>query len=266
MAQLQKISESKANSRIKYITYSSLFHRLIAFIWIPQKRFALSPTSLFRLDPAGKKRKGTPHPFNPVGVRAWVACGSPGLTPSSFSPSKRGTGNVSLLEEYISGKQDFFDQQEVSMINREQKPIIADLSQSVITQMAPNELLHFRAVSATYFRNPERVQREQETVRFNADAAVAFLTPYVLIIATEVVKYIFAELQKTLATESAGVVSRLLKQWFKKIAAPEQPPAPLSAEQLAEVRKIAYEKALLLHLSEEQAQLLADAIKGSLAR
>jgi hypothetical protein len=150
------------------------------------------------------------------------------------------------------------------MTNTDQQQLVENVARQIIVQTAPEELPLFRATSKAYFKNPAQVLKEQqsedELLGFGAGEAVTLLTPYVLVIMTEVVKFVTDEVQKALADESANVISDLVKKLFKRLPTEEK----LSAEQLIQVRKVAYENALRLKLPDEQANLLADAIKGAL--
>jgi hypothetical protein len=55
-----------------------------------------------------------------------------------------------------------------------------------------------------------------------------------------------------------------VKKLFKRVRSEENDLVPLTAAQLAQVRAVAYEKACQLKLPDGQANLLADAIKGTL--
>jgi hypothetical protein len=154
--------------------------------------------------------------------------------------------------------------------------LIAGLARDQIAQMAPQELPLFRAQSQAYFSDPtkalQRRKPKEDMLGFGAEAAVTFLTPVVLEVTRSVIVYLVAEVEKTAKTESAGVVHNLVRQLFKKFApasggnaAPGTQPAALTAAQLAEVRRLAFEKARQLNLAESQANLLADSMVGSLA-
>ena len=154
------------------------------------------------------------------------------------------------------------------MANQDQNYIIADVAREVITQIAPEELPLFRSTSTAYFQNPEHVVKEEqnqdELLGFGGGEVVVLLTPYVLQIMTEVVKFVAGEVQKSLAVESASLISEIVKKLFKRVRPEENDLVPLTAAQLAQVRAVAYEKACQLKLPDGQANLLADAIKGTL--
>ncbi len=154
------------------------------------------------------------------------------------------------------------------MINADQRQIIVDVTREIILQKAPGELPLFRSTVTTYINHPERLlsekQGKDDLLGFGAGEVVMFLTPYVLMIMTEVVKFVAGEVQKSLATESAELISVILKKLFQRVQPEKNDLLPLTSAQLAQVRKVAYENAHRLKLPDDQANLLADAITGTL--
>ncbi len=159
------------------------------------------------------------------------------------------------------------------MTDIEDKDLITELARDVVSQIAPQELPLFRANSEAYFKDPEKVLQSQaakdEMLGFGAGDAVVLLTPIVLATLDEVVKFVVEEVKKSVQGEGAARIQQAIKALFKKFRQPEaddkKKPAPLTPEQLVQVRRIAFNKARQLKLSEERAKLLADAVVGSLA-
>jgi hypothetical protein len=102
---------------------------------------------------------------------------------------------------------------------------------------------------------------------FGAAEAVTLLTPVILAVSGDVIKFLVAEAQKALQSESSSLINETVKAWFGKFRQTDEKktPPPLTADQLEQVRKIAIKKAQQLKLSEKNTKLLADAIVGSLA-
>ena len=153
--------------------------------------------------------------------------------------------------------------------------LVAALARDQVAQLAPQELPLFRAQSAAYFADPgQAVQRrapKEDMLAFGAAEVVTFLTPVVLEVTRAVLVYLAGEVQKAAKTESAGVVQDLVKRLFKRFApaddgtgADRSGPVSLTEEQLAQVRRTAFEKARQLDVPESQANLLADSLVGSL--
>jgi hypothetical protein len=150
--------------------------------------------------------------------------------------------------------------------------LIAQVARELVSDMAPQELPLFRANSEAYFKNPEQALAGQpakdDMLGFGAGEATVFLTPVVLAVATEVVKFVTEEVKKSAQAEGSALVGDAVKAMFKKLRPPEKEkktPPPLTAEQLAQVRAIALKKARQLKLSEDRARILADSVVGSLA-
>lgn len=154
------------------------------------------------------------------------------------------------------------------MTGSDQNQLITDVVRDIIVQTAPEELPLFRATSTAYFKNADRVLKGQvskdELLGFGAGEAVSLLTPYVFVVVTEVVRFVIVEVQKSVATESADLISDIVKKLFKRVRPEENNLLPLTSAQLAQVYKVAYESARRLNLSNDRARLLADAIKGSM--
>ena len=152
------------------------------------------------------------------------------------------------------------------MTGQDQNQFIADVARDIIMQTAPEELPLFRATSAAYFKNPDKVLKGQtskdEMLGFGVGDAVALLTPYALVVVNEVVKFVTAQVQMSLATESADLIGDIVKKLFKRVRPEESNVMPLTLAQLTQVREVAYENARRLNLSDDRASLLADAIKG----
>ena len=154
------------------------------------------------------------------------------------------------------------------MSDPDQNQLIADVARDIVRQTSPEELPLFRATGAAYFKNPDKVLKEQkskdELLGFGAGEAVALLTPYALVVVTEVVRFVTEQVQKSVAAESADLIGDIVKKLFKRVRPEENNVLPLTLAQLAQVREVTYESARRLNLSDDRASLLADAIKGSM--
>ncbi len=159
------------------------------------------------------------------------------------------------------------------MTDIEDKELITELARDVVSQIAPQELPLLRANSEAYFKDPQKALQSQpakdEMLGFGAGDAVVMLTPIVLATLNEVVIFVGAEVKKSAQGEGAAWIQQAIKALFNKFRQPEadhkKKAAALTAEQLAQVRKIAFNKARQLKLSEDRAKILAEAIVGNLA-
>ena len=147
---------------------------------------------------------------------------------------------------------------------------VTEVARDLLAQLAPQEKALFRPISESYFKNPEKTlsdnQAKDEMLGFGAAEAVTLLTPVILAVSGDVVKFLFAEAQKAMQSESSNLINETVKSWFGKFRQKDdkKSPPPLTAEQMEQVRKVAVLKAKQLKLSEKNTKLLADAIVGSL--
>lgn len=158
------------------------------------------------------------------------------------------------------------------MTDKTENQLIAELARDLISQTAPQELPLFRANSEAFFTNPEKLFAGQkgrdEVLGFGVGDAVVMLTPAVLAITSEIVKFLNEEFKKSAKEEGTVLVGETVKKMFKKFRPEEKKensPAPLTPEQLNQVRELALKKARHLKLSDARCKLLADALVGSLA-
>jgi hypothetical protein len=147
--------------------------------------------------------------------------------------------------------------------------LVAELARLALEQAAPEELVLFQETAADYFRDPRGVLdpgRRDEALGFGLD--MALLGPYVLAVATPVVRFLASTVAATVGEELrpvlAGLVRRLLRRPDSGQGGDGQAPPPLSADQARQVRDIAYRRARELGLAEGQAGLLADSVVGGL--
>ncbi len=159
------------------------------------------------------------------------------------------------------------------MAYSDQNQLIADLARDIVAQTAPQELPLFRTMSAAYFKNPDKVLKGQsgkdEMLGFGEAEAVMMLTPIIINIMSKVVQFVMAQVQKSVATNSADLIDDLVSKMFKKFRPAEKKdqenlPA-LTTEQLTQIHNLAYQEARKLALSDARAGLLANSIVGSLA-
>lgn len=161
------------------------------------------------------------------------------------------------------------------MDNSNQNQLTANIARDIVSQMAPQEIPLFRANSELYFKDPQKALKSQEgsddMLGFGTGEAVAYLTPIILTVSFEVVKFVTEEVKKSLKTESTNAINEAVQRMFKKfrpipVTGQAEDPAPtmLTVEQLREVHQRAFEKACQLRLSEAKARQLADSLVGEL--
>ena len=152
--------------------------------------------------------------------------------------------------------------------------LVAELARDVVAKTAPHELPLFRATSEEYFKDPDRVldpgEAKDEMLGFGVGEVAMLLGPAALVVAREVVTFVAAEVGKSAKEESSPIIRSLVRRVFRRggqangPAEQAPPPVELTADQLAEVHRIALEKAQQLRLPADKAELLADSMVGEL--
>ena len=148
--------------------------------------------------------------------------------------------------------------------------ILTDLSSSVAS-CAPQEIPLFDPLSKAYFANPARIAKggvgKDEALGFGVAESVAFVTPIALSVMSTVLKYLAEHVLQAIKEESSGLATDSVRKLFKRFRAGtdhDMPAKALTSAQIAAVRRVAFEKAHQLQLPDMQANLLADAVAGSL--
>ena len=142
------------------------------------------------------------------------------------------------------------------------------LAELALEQAAPEELALFPETVDEYFRDPEAAlhpRQREEAVGFGLE--LALVTPYLLAIATYVVKMLASIVEQSVQEELKPSVAQLVHRLFRKgqeTATGQNGPAPLTATQLRDVRDSAYHRGIDLGLDEARATLLADSVVGHL--
>jgi hypothetical protein len=154
--------------------------------------------------------------------------------------------------------------------------LVAALARRAVAETAPAELPLFRATSRAYFEDPDRALARRagtdDVLGFGPAAAALLLTPVALDVARRVVGFVLDHVRATAVSEAGNAIDGATVTLLHKLgvgdghaAADAAATLPLSADQLREVHRIAVEKGQQLHLTDDQADLLADSLVGSLA-
>lgn len=165
-------------------------------------------------------------------------------------------------------------------INSDDHAFIVELSRTVLSQAAPDEIVVFDETAREYFADPEetlRPHRRDEPVGFGVD--IALLTPYVLAVATPVIQLIVGFVADAVRSDSRSVLTPLVRRLLRipDPAAPDVPaatntaaagnsaPLSLTADQAQRIHDVALERGRSLGLPDDRASMLADAVVGGLA-
>jgi hypothetical protein len=139
-----------------------------------------------------------------------------------------------------------------------------ELARAILAQVAPGELPLFGPISRAYAADPGRARMRRggdETLGFGLAEAAPLLTPVVLAVAEQVVRYLADDLSKSLTHTAGDFIAQRIARLFRHEAGTQ----PLTPAQLSHVRTIAVEVARDADVPEAQSSLLADALIGQLA-
>jgi hypothetical protein len=154
--------------------------------------------------------------------------------------------------------------------------LVVEFARGVVATAAPGELPLVELTAAAYRADPRgserRVRQGKEILGFGADQLLA-VTPFALPVAVAVLQSLLTQFTESFTeslAEGAGERARTrLRRLLRRSAEPagtDDPPEALTADQLARVRLVAYEKATELGMPGTRSDLLADAVVGRLAR
>jgi hypothetical protein len=149
----------------------------------------------------------------------------------------------------------------------DEQNLVRELAQSVVAEAAPDELVVFDETAEEYFADPDQTldaQGRDEAVGFGID--LALLTPFVLAVATPVIKLLATMVHDAVKSEGQPVVTALVRRLLRRgpDAGANDRVVALTADQVSRVRDVAFDRGRAVGLPEGRAALLADAIVGGI--
>lgn len=147
------------------------------------------------------------------------------------------------------------------------RPLTDELAQLVLDQVAPEELVLYDETAADYYADPQALlnpKSRDEALGFGLE--LVLLTPVVIAVAQSVGQWLAgAVIDATVKESSSTLVDYLRKRLRRNLTPPSgQRPAPLTPEQLSQVKTVAYQRAVAIGVDPVQAGLIADATAGAL--
>jgi hypothetical protein len=154
--------------------------------------------------------------------------------------------------------------------------LVADVARDALTRVAPEELPLFRATATAYFKRRDQLPVDvdddaDDMLAFGDAVDLSMVTPVVLAVATAVVQLVSSEVAKAAGRRAGESLGDYVAAAFKRLGRKDAPQSAVAAaptltsDQLARVRQVAFDKAVQLRLPSGQANLLADAMVGTLA-
>ena len=165
--------------------------------------------------------------------------------------------------------------------------LVEAVARRLLSQLAPEETPLFPALSRAYFAQPSPPaagadEGQESLLGFGAAIPTTLITPVLLAVSARVLTFVGAQLSKGLEAESAPLVRAALRGVFQRFLPPGDAgtaagtasaatsesgakPAPLTRDQLGEVRDVALAEARRHRLPKAQAERLVDALVAELA-
>src|SRR6185312_5314012 len=128
---------------------------------------------------------------------------------------------------------------ETALSSAEEHELVAALAEAALEQAAPEELAIFEETADEYFRDPDaalNARGRDEAVGFGLD--LALLTPYLLAVATPVVKKLAALVEEAVGEELKPSIAQMVRRVLRRPAqpAPAANSFALTAEQASRLR------------------------------
>lgn len=147
--------------------------------------------------------------------------------------------------------------------------LIRELSRDVIVEAVPEEIDLFDELVAEYFQNPNppasSTPSKEDPLGFGVEEILIAATPAAAAMVDIVLNYLISEVLKATREESAESIRKKIRTLFGNDNKDREEPAPLTREQLEQVKKLSRKQAIKFGIGPEKAEKMADALVGSLA-
>ena len=146
--------------------------------------------------------------------------------------------------------------------------LIRDITQTIVTQVAPEELDLFDELLQEYFTNPQpapQTTSSDDPLGFGVGEVVAAITPAAAAMVSVVLSYLLPEVLKVSSQESAALIMARAKKLFQRMIGKTDTLPPLTHAQLTHVKNLACQQALKFGVKAKIAEQMATALAGSLA-
>jgi hypothetical protein len=155
------------------------------------------------------------------------------------------------------------------MSNVEENELITSVARDILSDVAPQEIPIFPAVSRAYFADPERALKRRRTgdeaLGFGADALAMLVTPVLLHILYEVQDILMEAAKKAVTDGLAKEIPEALKAMFKRFGGPAASiRSPLGKAQLELIHESVLSEARKLQLPDDKIEAIANAVTAHL--
>lgn len=148
------------------------------------------------------------------------------------------------------------------MIHSTENELVSEIARDIVTQIAPQELPIFPAVSEAYFDDPTKalntLKSEDRVLGFGLDPSAALLTPVVLAVLSAVFQFLVQIAEKAVEDGLGEEVGEIIKRMLSKGDYSKR--SVLTEEQIGLIRQKVLTAAKGLRLSGDKPAALANAV------
>lgn len=152
--------------------------------------------------------------------------------------------------------------------DKEVQVIIKDISENIVSQIAPEEIDVFDEIADTYFNNPHLLdpnyqKAKDDPIGFGLTGMVEMTSPAALSVVTSIIVYIITQIWGATTSALLDEYKSRIKKLFNKNSNKKDVPA-FTKEQLKRINDEIIKQALSSRLSEDQAKNIANALISSM--
>jgi hypothetical protein len=148
------------------------------------------------------------------------------------------------------------------------KELVVEMAFDIVQEMAPDEQQLFRVYSKSYLRKQNILfkdnSQKDELLGFGVGESITILTPFILTVISEVVKFIAEDVRTSLRDKKSADINATVKGTFKKHQHDKVKPNPLTPDQILAIRKMIIAKGGQMKIPEDRVRILADLVVGGL--
>ena len=150
----------------------------------------------------------------------------------------------------------------------EGRTFITDITKTIVSQVAPEELDFFDELLQEYFRNPQLVPpaaSSDDPLGFGVGEVIAAVTPATAKMIEAVLEALAITVFKVTMEEGFELTIARARKLFPRMVGKTESPAPLTQAQLVHVTNLARQQALMCGIEASVAEKMVTALAGSLA-
>jgi hypothetical protein len=154
------------------------------------------------------------------------------------------------------------------MDQKQQRALVVEIGRNIVEEIRPQELISYRSYGVLYIEKPKDILKQprsrDERTGFGVVETTLILTPHIIVMLKPAIEFMVSIVQEALKGAGTDVIKEAIKKIFQEGKPEENHGLTLTAEQLAELRKVIIADGLKNGLSEDWAMRIADTVIGNL--